>query len=252
MQTTTRSKAWSCLARVVALGAGTLALAGCATGYSFVQPDAGGAGSYYTSDSLYPAPAYYYDGGVWAYDPYGAGFGYGNLYGPSLTLGLGFGSVCGWSCGGYYGGWPWYYGGTGYYRWRRHHGHHHHDDPVTSASPRPWLNPDHPRVPPPGGMRGTTPPTALPERPMEGLADRRPLGSASFAPHGIDRMMQPTGIPDRPAYPGAQPPVFVGRPMTTRMPASRDFGRPAAPAFAPARAAPPPARSGHTTPVRIP
>jgi len=241
------------LARVTLLVAGVLALAGCAAGYSFVQPDAGGAGSYYTSDGPYPAPAYYYDDGIGAYGPYGAGFGYGNLYGPSLTLDLGLGNPCGWSCGGYYGGWPWYYGGAGYYGKRWHHGHHRHGDPIASGpSPRPWLRPDHPRVPPPQVVRGATPPIAVPERPMEGLVNRRMLESASFAPRDIERVSQPASIPDRTAYAAPQPPALAGRPI--RMEAPRAFARPAAPAPAPMRVAPTPAtaRSGHAPPVKIP
>ena len=239
------------LARVTLLVAGVLALAGCAAGYSFVQPDAGGAGSYYTSDGPYPAPAYYYDDGIGAYGPYGAGFGYGNLYGPSLTFGLGLGNPCGWSCGGYYGGWPWYYGGAGYYGKRWHHGHHRHGDPIASGpSPRPWLRPDHPRVPPPQVVRGATPPIAVPERPMGGLANRRMLESASFAPRDIERVSQPSSIPDRPAYAAPQPPALAGRPV--RMEAPRAFARPVAPAVAPMRVAPAAARSGHAPPVKIP
>jgi len=241
------------LARVTLLVAGILALAGCAAGYSFVQPDAGGAGSYYTSDGPYPAPAYDYDDGIGAYGPYEVGFGYGNLYGPSLTFGLGLGNPCGWSCGGYYGGWPWYYGGAGYYGRRWHHGHHRHGDPIASGpSPRPWLRPDHPRVPPPQVVRGATPPIAVPERPMEGLVNRRMLESASFAPRDIERVSQPASIPDRTAYAAPQPPALAGRPI--RMEAPRAFARPAAPAPAPMRVAPTPAtaRSGHAPPVKIP
>lgn len=253
MRTTNRSKAWDRLARIMAVAAGALALAGCATGYSFVQPGATGAGDYYTSDGPYPAPAYYYDDGIGAYggyDPYAAGFGYGSIYGPSFAFGLGLGSACGWSCAGYYGGWPWYYGGAGYYG-RRHHGHHHHGDPVaTGTSPRPWLRPDHARVPPPHVASGATPPIAVPERPVEGLASQRTLDSASFAPRGIERMRQPVSIPDHAAYAAPQPPAFIGRPVQMATP--HDFARPAAPAAAPTRAPPPPARSSHATPVRIP
>jgi hypothetical protein len=229
------------LTRVAVLAAGVLALAGCATGYSFVQPDTRGAGSYYTGDAAYPAPAY--DDGDGAYDSYDAAFGYGSLYGPSFTFGLGFGSPCGWSCAGYYGGWPWYYGPVGY-DGHRHHGHHHHVDPVVSGpSPRPWLGPDHPRVPPRPIARGATPPIAVPERPMERLANRRVLESASFAPHGIDRVSQRAALPDRASYMAPQSPAFIDRPMPTAAP--HDFVRPAAPA-APSRVAPPPARSNHS------
>lgn len=254
MRRTFRSGAWSRLARIAILGAGVLALAGCAAGYSFVQPGTGAAGSYYTSDGSYPVPGYYYDDSIGAYDSYGAGFGYGSIYGPSFTFGLGFGSPCGWSCAGYYGGGLWYYGGAGYYGRRRHHGHHHHGDPVASGpSPRPWLRPDHARVPPPHITRGATPPIAVPERPVEGLASRRTLDSAAFAPRGVDRVPRPTGLADRPAYVTPQPRAFVERPMTTRMATPHDFARPAAPTAAPMHVAPPPpARSSHATPVKIP
>lgn len=239
------------LVRITLLAAGALALAGCAAGYSFVQPGASAAGSYYTSDGPYPAPGYYYDGDVGAYDPYAAGFGYGSLYGPSFTFGLGLGSACGWSCAGYYGGWPWYYGGAGYYGRRRHHGHHHHGDPVASGpSPRPWLRPDHARVPPPHVASGATPPIAVPERPVEGLASRRTLDSASFAPRGIGRMRQPVSTSDRPASMAPRAPAFTERPI--RMTTPHDFARPSTPAAAPVRATPPPARSSHATPVKIP
>ena len=251
MRKTNRSKAWDRLARIVAVVAGALALAGCATGYSFVQPDAGGAGNYYTSNGPYQAPAYYYDDTVGAYDPYSVGFGYGSFYGPSFTFGLGLGSVCGWSCGGYYGGWPWYYGGAGYYG-RRHHGHHHHhDDPVASSpSPHPWLHPDHPRIPPSRLASDALPPIAVPARPMEGFANRRRLDSASFAPRGNVRMAQPARIPDRPAYAAPQPPGFAERPFGTAAP--HDFARPAVQAPAAPRAAPPPAHDNHAPSVKIP
>lgn len=243
-----RSKG-SRLARISLLVAGVLALAGCAGGYSFVQPGASGSGDYYTSDGPYPAPAYYYDGGIGAYDPYSAGFGYGGLYGSSFAFGLGLGSVCGWSCAGYYGEWPWYYSGAGYYGRRHHHGHHHRGDPVATApTSRPWLLPDHPRVPPRYATRGATPPIAVPERPMESLASGRRLESASFAPRGIERMPQPAGIPDRPAYATPQPPAFAERPI--RMAAPRDFARPAAPVAVPV--APAASRGSHATPIKIP
>ncbi|MBU6476858.1 MAG: hypothetical protein KGQ32_02890 [Xanthomonadaceae bacterium] len=240
--------------RITVLAAGMLALAGCATGYTFMQPGGTGAGGYYTSDGPYPAPGYYYDDGLGAYDALGASFGYGSLYGPSLTFGLGFGSACGWSCAGYYDGWPWYYGGAGYHRWRRHQGRHHHGDPVATApSPRPWLHPDHARVPPPNGTRGAAPPIAVPAPSLEGLASRRSLQSASFVPRGADGLPRPAaGLPERPATMAPQPPAFVGRPMPMRAATPHDFARPAAPLFAPPRAAPPPVRSSHATPDKIP
>lgn len=240
------SGAWGRLARIGALSVGVLALAGCATGYSFVQPDAGSTGGYYTSAEAYPAPNYVDDGDFGAYDAY-AGFDDYSLYGPSFTFGPGFGSPCGWSCGSYYGGWPWYYGEVGYYGWRRHHGHHHHDDPVaTTSSPRPWLKPDPVRIAPSRGARGSALAVAVPERPRENLASRRPLESASFAPrHDIGAIPQPVGTPEQPVYMDRQLPAAVSRPMTIRSAPSYDFARPAGPAAAPMHAAPPPAPSSH-------
>jgi hypothetical protein len=230
------------LARAILLAAGVLALAGCATGYSLVQPGSRDAGSYYTSDGPYPAPSYYYGYGAGGYDPYDAGYGYGSLYGPSFTFGLSLGGVCGWSCAGYYGGWPWYYGGVRYHGWR-HRGHDHHHDPVVSnPSPRPWLRPDHAPLPPRGVARGTAPPLAVPERPME-------LDSAAFAPHGDARVPRSAGIPDRAAYAAPQP-GLVERPM--RMTAPHDFARPAARAPASPRMAPPAPRNNPAPSIKIP
>lgn len=229
--------------RIAALGAAALLLAGCATGYSFVQPDAVGGG-YYTGTSAYASPGYYYDDayGADAWFPGYAGFGYNPYYGSSISFGLGLGSVCGWGCGNYYGGWPWYYGGGGYSGWgyyrhghhRRHHGGH---DPVaTNPPPRPWRRPDNPRVPP--DMRsGRTPPTAVPERPRENFANRRPLESAGFAPHAFSRMgaTRPIGVPARPVSMAPQAPVFSERPVRMEpihSAPARNFA-PARPAFAP-------------------
>jgi hypothetical protein len=235
------------LARITLLAAGALALAGCAAGYSLVQPGMGGAGSYYTSDGPYAAPAYSYGYGPDAYGPYGANYGYGSLYGPSFTFGLGLGSVCGWSCGGYYGAWPWYVGAVRHHG-GRHHGHHHHDDPVASnPSPRPWLSPDHAPVPPRGATRSLARPSAVPERPMEATGNRRMLDSAAFAPRGEVRMPGPERIPDRPAYPAA--PGFAERPM--RMAEPHAFARPAAPAPTARHMAPPAARNSQAPASKI-
>lgn len=232
------------LVRLTLLAAGVLALAGCASGYSFVQP---GAGDYYTSNGPYPAPGHYY--GDTAYDPYDAGFGYGSLYGP---FGLGLGSACGWSCAGYYGGWPWYYGGIAYYGKRRHHGHHRHGDPVASGpSPHPWRHADHAPVPPNTGARGAPPPIAVPERPMEGFASRRMLDSASFAPHGAGRMPRPIAVPDPPASMASHLPGFADRSMPVRAAAPHVFSRPAAPAPGPIHVASPAVRSSQAPATKI-
>lgn len=239
-----RSGRW----RIAALGAAAMLLAGCATGYTFVQPDAVGGG-YYTGTGTYASPGYYYDD---AYDagvgyPGYAGFGYEPYYyGSSISFGLGFGNVCGWGCGSFYGGWPWYYGAGypnwGYYR-HGHHRHHHGDhDPVAGgASPRPWRHPDNPRVPP-LMSGGRTPPIAVPERPREGFANRRPLESAGFAPHAFARpgATRPMGMPARPVSMAPRTPEFSAPPirMTPIRPAPAHNFAPARPAFAPP---PPPA-----------
>lgn len=227
--------------RVAALGAAALLLAGCATGYSFVQPDAA-AGGYYTG-TAYASPGYYYDDdyGAGAWSPGYAGFGYNPYYGSSISFGLGFGSVCGWNCGGFYSGWPWYYGGVGYPSrgyYRHGHRHHHHGghDPVANGpSPRPWRQPDHSRVPP-AMTRGATP-SAVPERPQEGLAGRRPLESAGFVSHDFPpmRASRPMGVPARPVSTPRQAPAFAERPVRMepiRSAPVRSFA-PARPAFVP-------------------
>lgn len=228
--------------RIAALAAAALLLAGCATGYTFVQPGAAGGGGYYTAARSYAAPSYCDDYGANAWFPGYAGFGYGPYYGSSIGFGLGFGNVCGWNCGGYYGGWPWYYGGAGYPGWgyyrhgRRHHHHGGHDPVATNPSPRPWRQPDHPRVPP-VMTHGATPPAAVPERPREGFANRRPLESAGFAPHDFPSMRpsRPMGVPARPVSMAPQAPAFSERPVRmepTRSNPARNFA-PARPAFAP-------------------
>lgn len=149
------------MARLTALGAGILLLAGCATGYSFVQPDVAGSGGYYTGDGPYSGQGYYdyygtgpyypgtsgygYYNGTWpyggAYGYYDPDYGYGG-YGSGWTFDLGISNV--WNFPGYWG--PWYttvFPSGGCYSWRcgsRHyrHGHHHdhswrHED--TSSSP---------------------------------------------------------------------------------------------------------------------
>jgi hypothetical protein len=110
-------------ARLTALGAGILLLAGCATGYSFVQPDVAGGGGYYTSEGPYSGQGYYddygtgpyysgtggygYYNGTWPYDGaygyYGPGYGYG----PQWTFNVGISNV--WNFRGYWG--PWYTSG---------------------------------------------------------------------------------------------------------------------------------------------
>lgn len=246
-----RFKAWSLLARSAAAVGGALVLAACATGYAWVQPEAAGSGSYYTDT----APGYYYDE---APDWYNAtGFGYDDIYGPSLTFGLGLASPCGWTCAGYFGGWPWYYDYPHEWRHRRHH-HHHRGDPVASASPsHSWIHPDYPRVMPYPG-RGGVSVIAVPARPVEGFASRRPLASASFAPRDFERpsMPQPSGIESRPVYrtPGIS--AFTERPMQAdpvRSAPPHAFARPAAaPSFAPVRAAPSRSSSDHANSAKIP
>lgn len=260
-----RSKAWGRLASVAALVAGVLALAGCATGYAFVQPGTADSGGYYTSDGPYPGQGYgngispYYLGpGDFGYYDFG-GFGYDTVYGPSFTFGLGFGSACGWTCAGFYGGWPWYYPGFGYpyaLGWyRTGHGHHRRHrggrDPVAGTTPNRRLTPDHAPVP----FAGHRPVEAL-AQPVEALANRRALDSASFAPHDFVRTPirlpatspRAMGMPAEPAYLSSTPEApMVGRvpggsprtPMTSPMAAPRAFSMPP-PAVGAAPPPPPP------------
>lgn len=164
MRRTRRTWAMAHNARLALLGAGVLLLAGCATGYSFVQPDVAGSGSYYTGDGPYSGSGYYDYYGTGPYYPGTSGYGYYNgswpysgafgYYGPGYGYGsqwifnLGVSNV--WNFPGYWG--PWYATGFpswGCYSWRcgSHRHHHHgsgswrHDDtrPPAAAptSPRP-------------------------------------------------------------------------------------------------------------------
>ena len=222
MQATLRSGAWGHAARLGVLSAGLGLMAGCATGYAVVQPDAAGSGAYYPSDgpysgqgSLYYGTGPYYPGtsGYGYYsgaDPYSGPLG-GYGYWPSVTLDLGISN--GWDFPGYWG--PWY--STGFplrrcwhrgcgHRWQEHH-HHHWHDAVATTSPRPWLKPDHSLVPP-LRARGPERPVQMSERPVERFANRRPLSSTEFAPHEFAR--EPVN-----RLSGAD---FAGMPMPPRIP----------------------------------
>jgi hypothetical protein len=263
----------------MALGAGVLTLAGCATGYSFVQPDVAGSGGYYTGDVPYPGQGYYDDYGTGPYYPGTSGYGYyngtspysysfGGFYGdygywPSFTFGLGISDV--WNFPGYWG--PWY--STSVPNWgcgrgcrhdrHHHHSHHDHHDPVAAVPPRPWLKPDHAPVPPRRG-RDFAPRDAMPERPMERFATRRPLPSAAFAPHDPGRSPVDRGAAERfMARPVAMPHGWAGSGFTNRptipVAARQDFhAAPPRPISRPApvsRSAPPP-RSADGPRNRIP
>lgn len=149
MRETTPTRVGARMARMAAMGAGILLLAGCATGYSFVQPGVAGSGGYYTSEP-YSGQGYYdYGTGPYAgtsgygyYDgswPYGGAYGYYDPgyfgYGSQWSFNVGISNV--WDFPGYWG--PWYSTGSpvwGCPSWRcgghlyRHghrgdwHGHH--------------------------------------------------------------------------------------------------------------------------------
>lgn len=261
------------LALLTALGAGILLLAGCATGYSFVQPDVAGGGGYYTSDGPYSGQGYYDDYGTGPYYsgtsgygyyngtwPYGGAYGYygaGYGYGPQWMLNVGISNV--WNFPGYWG--PWYSTGFplgGCYSWRcgsRHyrHGHHHHG----SGS---WRHDGTPTSPPDVAQTGQ-------ERGRDFAAGRERAMEVSAWRH--DHMVRSprqglTGsfagvpaIPARIAAPAARDSSFAGRragAMATpvAMPAARSFsGTPrAAPPADVARAAP--ARPAPAPVVRTP
>lgn len=118
MRETTPTRTGARMALVAAMGAGILLLAGCATGYSFVQPGVAGSGGYYTSEP-YSGQGYYdYGTGPYAgtsvygyYDgtwPYGGAYGYYGPgyygYGPQWSFNVGISNV--WNFPGYWG--PWY------------------------------------------------------------------------------------------------------------------------------------------------
>ncbi|HEX5960720.1 MAG TPA: hypothetical protein VFY97_05685 [Rhodanobacteraceae bacterium] len=233
-----RPKAWRRLARSAALGAGSLILAGCATGYAFVQPDVAGGGGYYTSDGPYSGQGYYGYYGTGPYypgtsgfgyyngtNPYGGAFGWYSGYGYWSPFGFNLGISNIWNFPGYWG--PWYTSGFPVRGcWYACHRHHRHDPDATAS--KPWLKPDHAPVPP-GVASSPVPPVAVPARPMEGFATRRPLESAAFAPHDFARgprsrasiPPRPVGMPARPVY-------------TPSAPVTRAFSpRPAAPMRAP-------------------
>ncbi len=133
------SKTWSRLLRIVVPGLAVALLAGCATGYAYVQPQARGSGSYYTSEGPYTGRGYYDYYGTGPYYPGTAGFGYysgtwpyanpfgwygGYGYGSSIGFSIGYSS--GWNFPGYWGSWYGSYLPTGwnycyYHRCRRYH-----------------------------------------------------------------------------------------------------------------------------------
>lgn len=255
-----RSKAWGRLVRVAALGAGVLVLAGCATGYVFVQPDATGSGGYYTSDDVYAGQGYY---DYYGYDtgPYAGAFGwYGGYYGYGSPFFFNLGISNFWGFPGYWN--PWY--SLDFPVWvcrdgcRHHHRHGHwqdggwnghdpHGSVIAHLSPPLGIRPEHAPVPP-GWHRGPAPR-------IEGFANRRPLDSASFAPHEFARtpIRLPAASPramEMPAGPAyfpsnRQAPMAGMRPAESpraSMAMPRAFSAPPAAAVV-APAPPPPARA---------
>ncbi|HET7223114.1 MAG TPA: hypothetical protein VFI81_07945 [Rhodanobacteraceae bacterium] len=209
MQGTFRPGGWGHLARIALLSVGVVALAGCATGYAFVQPDEAGSGGYYASDEPYSGRGYYDYYGTGPYYPGASGYGYYNGTSPysdafgwddgyygdygywsSFTFNLGISNV--WGFPGYWG--PWYTTGfpiAGCWRrdcghhHRRDHRHHHDRHDSVATTPHPRLKPDAPL--PPRWPRGSAPPVQMLARPAESFANGRPLPSTTFAPHDFVR-----------------------------------------------------------------
>lgn len=203
MRSSVHATAWGRMVRLGALAAGAFALAGCATGYSLVQPDAAGSGSYYTSNGpyanqgyddygtgpYYPGTSGYgYDNGVGLYaNPYGWFGGYYGNYGywPSFGLGLGFGFSNAWNYPGYWG--PWYstvfpvygcwhgcrHGHRGHYYHGRHDHQRNGNGGMGSTSRQPFNQPG--GIGAPRRYTNGAPPIAVPERAREDFANRRPL-----------------------------------------------------------------------------
>lgn len=262
-------KAIGSATRLAVLGAGALLLAGCATGYSFVQPDMAGSGGYYTSDGSYSGQGYYdyygtgpyypvtsgwgYYAGTWPYsDPYGWYGGY--EVGSSLTFGFGFSDT--WGVPGYWGPWyssnwgcaSWY--GCGGWRHDRHHRHHNHDP----ASPKPWLTPDHPPVPP-RVVRGTgsARPVAMPSRPtVRHVLHASPASLPNEFVHAPLRRplgTNPSPMPWRPAHMPTESAFADHRGMSMHMTTPRGMHPLARPVFRspPATAAPMVTPAAHST-----
>jgi hypothetical protein len=264
-----RAKGFGRFVHGTTLVVGILALAGCATGYSLVQPDVTGSGSYYTSDVPYSGQGYfdyygtgpYYPGtSGWGYyngtSPYSNSFGwYGADYGgygywPFFNFNVGISSV--WDFPGYWG--PWY--STGLPVWEcphrgcghhYHGGHHHHGehDSVAGTAPRPWLKPDHTPLPLHVARETAVPVAMIPNRPEEGTPEHRRLESASFAPpdfaQGADRrpnaIHRPVETSAMPVRVSEEPHAFAIRsaPVTrTEMASPREFTAPPHAAFRPA------------------
>lgn len=266
MRTLTLRKAWRRAARLLALGAAGLLLAGCATGYALVQPDVAGAGAYYSGDAYagaydggeaytgtgyydvwgtgpyYPGTAGfgYYDGS-WPYGGaggwYGLGFSYG--YASPFAFGIGFSNV--WNFPGYWG--PWYApnvavwgcrwrcdGHRGHY-WRHHAGHGGHG--VHGPGEHRWNG--H------AWARGET--VSAPVRPWRRVVDGRArMGVADFATRALV---------EAPRAPGGQPRANFDapRPAWRTQPLRPDLAEGAPPFGRPAlqgrsHLAPPPAFHG--------
>ncbi|TAM96294.1 MAG: hypothetical protein EPN40_09100 [Rhodanobacteraceae bacterium] len=155
-----------------------------------MQPDAAGSGGYYTSDDAYAGQGYY---GYYGTGPYAGAFGwYGGYYGYGSPFFFNLGTSNFWGFPGYWD--PWY--SLDFPVWvcrdgcRYHHRHGHwqhsgwnghdpHGSVIAHLSPPPGIRPEHALVTP-GRHNGSA-------RPIGDLANRRPLDSASFAPHDFAR-----------------------------------------------------------------
>lgn len=286
MSGTSFSGTWGRLVRCAVVLAGAVALAGCATEYAYVQPDAAGSGGYYTSDNAYNGQGYYDWYGTGPYYPGTSGWGYYNGTAP-------YAGAFGWFDGGYYGfgspfffnlglsnvwGFPGYWGPwysidfpvwgcwDGCWRHRRH-GHWRHDRGHGHADPDPHGSVVAHLSPPPGLKFERT--AVSPRwrrdgiRPAMHFAGRRPFASASFAPHDLvrapvrRRIVVPRFDPMPAGRPAFQAPVMAAMPRF----APRRSAAPAAmprsipppqPVFTPAPAPRPVAPAARKSRVEIP
>jgi hypothetical protein len=270
------------MVRVAVLGIVVASLAGCATGYTLVQPAAAGSGAYYAGAGAYPGQGFYDSYGSGPYYPDAAGWGYydgtspywslsggyGGFYGDWPTFGFNLGISGIWGFPGYWG--PWY--STGLSLWPcRHrgcshrHDHHHHGrrDHLASTSPRPRVNANLPATPPRWARAERTTPPAMPSRPRERMSRQwHSVASASFAPHdfargpvdGSPRDPRPAGMPPRPVDAPPDPQAFGNPPVPTprpRMATPNGFSSPARGAFRPAPTSLPASHRGDAPRVGI-
>lgn len=278
------SSAWRRRVCLALLAVCALMLAGCATGYRYVQPNASGSGGYYTSSGPYSGAGYYDAYGTGPYYAGTSGWGYYNGSSPYVGVyggyssypgwgywpGFGFGVSGIWNFPGYWG--PWYGGYPRYWRHCRqrhcdnhHGGHHGPDNPqdLGVVSVRPMLLSGH-AVDPQDVRKVELPNDFQPRNAGPWLRERAaidherfvraPLQRNNIAPRPLDLQDAATPAPRPPARftPVRRTNDLVPSRNGSFQPAPRSTPRPAFQprAAAPERQAAPRPRGNHSPDVR--